>query len=208
VKSEQFSKRQQFAAFPGSKIKITRRTFADGQEGTTIAGYPILWNAISSDRGGYKVKLAKNSATFTAPTLALWAHDFSRPLASTANNSLRIGAADDVGVPIEIDLLTTTTTGADAAAYIAAEMVTGMSFSMANGFEDYSEAEQDDETILTATKYTVDEITVCINPAFIETTIGIKPDEQPALTSTHGGMSRLAQAKIKMWRATLDSLAM
>ncbi len=172
------AKQRQWFAAPDSKLKITRKDFADGKSSiVTLAGYPIVWNDTSSDRGGYKVRLAKNSATFTQPAMALWHHDFSKPLASTANGSLRIGQADDYGVPVEIDLDTNTSAGADAAAYVTSGLVKGMSFSMANGFEDYNESSEGGQKILNATKYTVDEVTITAIPAFAAATIAPKPED-------------------------------
>lgn len=160
-----------------ARIKISRKKFADGTEATTLTGYPIVWGAVSSDRGGYKVKLAKNSATFTDPVMALWHHNFAAPLSGTVNQTLRILAADDIGIPVEIDLDLNTTAGSDALAYVSSKLVGGMSFSMANGFEEYTEEKDGDDRILNVSKYTVDEVTITPIPAFSATTIGKKPDE-------------------------------
>jgi len=162
-----------------AKLKVTRRTFAAGgaEPIVTLAGYPIAWGDTSSDRGGYQVRLAKDSATFTPQVLSLWNHDFSKPLAGTANGTLRILPADDYGVPVEIDLDTATSAGRDAAAYVASGLVTGMSFSMQNGFEDFDETEKDAQTggpVVTAKKYTVDEVTITVIPAFAAAKIGLK----------------------------------
>ena len=164
-----------------ARIKISRKQFSNGQESATISGYAIVWDETSTDRGGYFVRLAPNSALFTNPVLALWSHDITRPLASTANETLRILAADEIGVPVEIDLDTATTTGADTLAYVASQLVGGMSFSMANGFEDYAESEEMDATtgkkqkILTVSKFTCDEVSPVAAPAFSATTLAVKP---------------------------------
>ena len=81
--------------------------------------------------------------------------------------------------PVEIDLDTNTTTGADTLAYVTSQLVGGMSFSMANGFEDYSESEEMDtagkkQKILTVSKFTCDEVSPVAAPAFMATTLGLK----------------------------------
>jgi HK97 family phage prohead protease len=160
---------------------VVRKKFtaANGQEQeqTTLAGYAMLWNQNSSDRGGYVVRLAPNSALFAKPTLALFNHNFSQQLGTTDNGTLRILPADDTGIPVEIDLNMGTSTGRDVAAYIDRGDIKGMSFSMANGFEEYTEAKDGDTNVLTCSKFTVDEVTVTGIPAFTNTTIGKKNDD-------------------------------
>lgn len=172
-----------------ARVRLGRRTFAaaDGsgeRSVTTVTGYPIVWNQNSSDRGGYVVRLAKGSAVFDTPCLALDAHDFARPLGTTANGSLRVLAADDVGVPVEIDL-PGTTVGRDVAENVGSKLLAGMSFSMANGFESYEEAGQDNgNAVILVTKFTVDEVSTVINPAFVNTVVAVADadddDETPA----------------------------
>lgn len=177
MKREQFTSRTTFST-GNARLKIKRQQFADGTEGVTLQGYAIVWGEKSSDRGGYSVKLAPKSAKFTDSVMALWHHDFSRPLGGTVNKTLRILAADDIGVPVEIDLDMNTSAGRDCAANVGSGLVGGMSFSMANGFEDYTEEKTDGKTVLNVTKYTVDEVTVTPIPAFAGTSVGtMDPDE-------------------------------
>lgn len=162
-------------------VKVVREKFTDAAgnpaEKATLKGYPILWNVASSDRGGYVVKLAPNSALFTAPVMALFHHNFAAPLGTTDNGTLRIGAADDKGVPIEIDLNMATSIGRDVAAWVDRGDIKGMSFAMANGFESYTESKEDGMTVVTCQKYTVDEVTVTGIPAFAQTSIAVKASE-------------------------------
>jgi HK97 family phage prohead protease len=171
-----FTGRQQFNT-KNARIAIKRKTFADGKSPiVTLTGYPILWGETSSDRGGYVVKLAKGSAVFTDPALALFHHNFESIIGNTDNQTLRVMAADDTGIHIEIDL-PDTTTGNDVAELVGKGYVKGMSFSMANGFEDYSEEKVGDQYILNVTKFTCDEVTVTARPAFTGTSIEVKPDD-------------------------------
>lgn len=199
-----------------ARLSVKRQTFEDGKPAkTTLAGYPILWGELSSDRGGYVVRLVKNSATFTTPALALYSHEFANVLGNTANGTLRIGAADDAGIPIEIDL-PDTTLGNDVGTLVAEKYISGMSFSMMNGFEDYTEEKQGDQYILNVSKFTVDEVTVCVNPAFAVTSIAVKAssgdddgDEAPAVQATlpmPGGMSRIGNARRILRAHRLHSL--
>jgi len=219
-----FSARQTFTTKAAdAKIKFSSRTFvsADGStiEIPTLTGYPIVWGATSSDRGGYKVRLNKDSANFTSSVLALWNHDFGQPLAGTTNQTLRILAADDTGVPIELDLDMNTTAGRNTAAYVRSELVGGMSFSMANGFEDYTETKDDSgDKIVNAAKYTVDEVSVTPIPAFSDSSIGVKQDDSdpeahddPAPVGTppvRGGMSKLSEAQIKLRQSRLNTFSL
>ena len=209
---QNFTSRQTYTS--NHPVKVKRKTFDNGQSPvTTVTGYPILWNQNSSDRGGYVVRLAPNSAIFSNPMLALWNHDFSKPLASTSNDTIRILAADDVGVPVEIDLDENTTAGADAAAYANSKIGLGFSFSMANGFEDYSESKEGDTNVVTVSKFTSDELTLTIIPAFAGTvsTLGTKETLEPMPVGTPpvaGGMSSVNSAKHQLRRSKLDLLKM
>src|SRR4051812_12683737 len=103
-KKVDFANRRVFTA--DAKLGITFRQAAapkpgesaaePGEWGATLAGYCIIWGALSSDRGGYQVRIAKDAVTFKTPTLGTWNHDFSRPLGNTANQTLRL-IADEIG---------------------------------------------------------------------------------------------------------------
>lgn len=75
---------------------------ADGKPGT-LSGYAIVWNALSTDRGGYVVRLRPGSARPAATTFALYNHEYADPLGRLENGTLRI-FNDDTGVRVEIDL--------------------------------------------------------------------------------------------------------
>lgn len=158
-------KRVVFSAKAG--LKFTKKPVADGAEPQNmLTGYALVWNTLSSDRGGYRVRLAPGSAVFADPCLALYEHDFRAVLGNTANGTLRV-KPDDVGVYVEIDL-PDTTSAADVAELVEDGYVGGMSFSMANGFEESTIISEGGLEIVNATKFTVDEVTVCVQPAFID----------------------------------------
>ena len=152
-----------------------RITFAAGGEGKlpTLRGYALVWNVLSSDRGGFRVRLKPGSARFDTPTFAYYEHDARQLLGNSEARTLRILPADDYGVPFELDL-PDTTTGRDVAELVKRGDIRGMSFAMVRGAEKFSEVEEDGQKILDAEDYLVDEITVTHNPAFTATSVRIK----------------------------------
>lgn len=144
---------------------------------TTLTGYALVWNTLSSDRGGYKVRLRKDSARFAVPTHALFHHDFSAVLGSTGNGTLRL-SPDDYGVRAEIDV-PDTTLGRDVAELVRRGDVRGMSFAMVDDPVATTVTEGGTK-IVDATSFLVDEVTITAVPAFDEATVGVKPAAPPA----------------------------
>jgi HK97 family phage prohead protease len=136
----------------------------------TLTGYPIVWNAISDDRGGYFVRCLPNSAKFFTPTLAYWNHDCARVLGNTANNTLRL-TPDTTGVKVEIDL-PGTSDGRDAETLVSQGYVAGMSFAMVEPPEGAIVTENGQQ-ILNVTSFLCDEVTITGIPAFVQTTIQV-----------------------------------
>jgi hypothetical protein len=182
------TKRVLFTAKPN--LAITRKTFAatpakDGAEAVeageqiTLTGYAILWNALSSDCGGFKVRFLQGSPRFTTPTLALFHHNYQAILGNTGNETLRI-IPDEIGIKVEIDL-PNTTQAADVAELVEDKYVTGMSFSML--FDDVLVTTTKTESgveIMEVSAFTCDEVTVTAIPSFTATTIGVQePEAQP-----------------------------
>lgn len=141
----------------------------------TLTGYALLWNVLSTDRGGFKVRLLPNSATFATPTLALFHHDYTLPIGNTANGTLRL-MPDEIGVKVEIDL-PDTGAGRDVEELVENGYMTGFSFAMVDAPEG-KKVTENGQTILNASKYTVDEITVTMIPAF-PTVVELAEDDEP-----------------------------
>jgi HK97 family phage prohead protease len=168
---------------------------ARGAAIATLRGYPLVWGATSTDRGGYRVRIAQNSAQFVRKVHALFEHSFDGgPLGDTDSFSLRVQPADAIGIGVEIDL-PDTQCGRDVFFLVKNKRVTGMSFSMveapwtwingvlvpdAGGSRIYSEG---GETIVEALRFLVDEVTITARPAFETTSIGVQG------TSTSAGFS-------------------
>lgn len=165
----------------------------------TLRGYALVWNTLSTDRGGYKVRLAPDSARFTTPARALYQHNPAAVIGNTANGTLRL-TSDDIGVHFEIDL-PDTTTGRDVAELVGKEYVAGMSFSMLYHPEPKGQVvTEDKEKIFNAEEFTVDEITVTGNPAFLDTSVRVKeadplPELQRAVPQSHSTDAKVAERR-------------
>jgi HK97 family phage prohead protease len=142
----------------------------------TLSGYAIVWNEVSGDRGGYKVRMLPGSAKIATPCNAFWSHDPSQPIGTTANGSLRI-TSDDIGVKVEIDL-PDTTTGRDAEELVENKYVTGMSFAMADA-PDQTTVKEGGETVVNVKSVLVDEVSITAIPAFSGTSIAVTEDDEP-----------------------------
>ena len=137
----------------------------------TLSGYALVWNLLSEDRGGYRVRLKPGSAKFATPTLALYHHDFAFVIGSSANNTLRF-SSDSVGVKVEIDL-PDTTVGYDVGELVGKGYVRGMSFAMASKPAGQMVVENGLQ-VFEATGFLVDEVTVTPIPAFHRAQVGLK----------------------------------
>lgn len=154
-----------FAAVEGRPGKIA-----------TLSGYAMVWGTLSSDRGGYKVRLRPGSARFTPTVHALYHHDYTHVIGNTANGTLRL-FPDDIGVRVEIDL-PDTTSGRDVEELVEGRYVTGMSFAMTDAPE-ANKVVENGVNILDVTGFTCDEVTVTAIPAFADTTIDVAEDDEP-----------------------------
>jgi HK97 family phage prohead protease len=139
----------------------------------TLSGYAMVWGAVSNDRGGYRVRLLPNSATFLTPTFALYHHSFRDVLARNDDGSLRI-TMDDIGAKVEIDL-PDTQLGRDLEWLVSNRKVRGMSFAMIPG--KFNETNENGQRIKNYSEYNVDEVTITAIPAFNETSIGVAEDK-------------------------------
>jgi phage head maturation protease len=191
-----FANRVEFAATPAS----------DGQP-AKLDGYPIIWGALSTDRGGYKVRLLKDSPTFSDPTDSYFEHDFRLLLGTTENATLAI-TPDDRGVRVTISL-PDTSIGRDAFVLVRDKYVRGMSFAMVEApwaIQGYTAdgpqilpvpgkarvVRENGETVVEVMSgFVVDEVTITSRPAFVETTIGVAGSESPKPAYS----ARIAQAQ-------------
>lgn len=159
-----------------SNLLVKKFTAVAGQPEkiATLEGYCMVWNTLSSDRGGFKVRLLPGSATFTTPTHALYHHDYTHVIGNTANGTLRL-IPDAFGVKVQIDL-PDTTSGRDCEELVEGKYVTGMSFSMVTS-PIFTDTVENGETIMNVSSFVCDEVTITPIPAFVDTTIGIKEDD-------------------------------
>lgn len=164
------SRRQIFTA--DSRFAVVPKS--DGKP-MTLTGYPLVWNVLSTDRGGYVVRLMPGSATFATPTMALLNHSFGNIIGNTENGTLRL-KPDDYGVKCEIDL-PDTTMGRDTAELVAAKYIKGMSFSMVTT-PDGESVTENGKTIFNASSFLVDEVTITGIPSFQDASIDVKQPGQ------------------------------
>lgn len=187
-----------------------RRIFADAKlllaeptadKPVQLAGYAMRWNSLSDDRGGFKVRLLPGSAIAATPTAALYNHNRGEVLGTTANGTLRI-SNDDVGVRVEIDL-PDTSYARDTATLVRGGYVAGMSFYMAGepAFRAIREGGQD---IIEVSRFVYDEVSVLGNPAFADTSIGIK--HFSARTALSRNKDRLRQFTLTKYRLQASEL--
>ena len=176
---------------------------------TTLTGYAILWSVLSTDRGGYKVRLLPKSARLTDNALALFSHDTKLVIGAISNGTLRY-VSDDVGLKVEIDL-PDTTTGNDVATLVGDRYVSGMSFGMLLDPAPVIVAKvENGQNILEISDFVLDEVTVLARPAFTQSSIDIKPDVSLPDGEFAGKVSaRLEQVRldrVKMDRLKLTML--
>jgi len=195
-----------------TKTKFTITPSTNGGPGT-LEGYALVWNQPSTDRGGYKVQLAPNSANFLNPTFGLANHDYSTPLARNDNNSLML-ASDNYGVKATIQL-PNTSHGRDVAQQVTDGLVDGMSFGMLDENSEFTTFtnDQNDEIDL-YTKFDCDEVSTTPIPSFTGTTLGLKGPSPFAVDRAKRCFDRInkelgpERAKLEMHRLNLYPAAL
>jgi HK97 family phage prohead protease len=183
-----------------ARFALAKPAAADSKKIATLTGYAIVWNALSTDRGGYQVRFLPNSAKFVTPTLALFHHDYAKPLATTANGTLRI-TPDDVGVKVEIDL-PDTSAGNDVEELVERGDIAGMSF-CAVEYTDFAEVKEGGNLIMNVAGFVCDEVTVTAIPAFTQTSVKVAEDDKDE--NDDGQMARVTQS-LRLERLKLDML--
>jgi len=175
---------------------------------STLRGYPIVWGAISDDRGGYHVRLGWKSATFTRQVHALLEHSFTGgPLGDTDSRSMRVLPPDEIGVAVEIDL-PDTRNGHDVFVLVRDKRLKGMSFAMVSmpwsiirGLDGSASVvpipgasrvtQENGRTIVEVLRFDCDEVSIVARPAFVDSTIS-------AAATYAKPMSVLAQHQLQL----------
>lgn len=136
----------------------------------TLTGYAIVWGAVSID--DRKASIAKGAVSFPPPEQpvhAMYCHDESMILGSTANGTLRL-TSDDYGLRVEIDP-PDTSYARDVCELVEDGYVSGMSFKIYP--KTWTDKAVNGETIRTYTAIVVDEVTITAIPAFLESSIAV-----------------------------------
>ena len=133
-----------------------------------LIGYPIVWNCLSGDRGGYVVRFSAGSGKpDPAGVLALYSHDASDVMGNTENQTLKL-STDGYGVRAEITP-PATSYARDVVELIRGKYIKGMSFGMTSGKWDTTT--EQGQKVRTFTDFTFDEVTITGVPAFTQTSI-------------------------------------
>jgi HK97 family phage prohead protease len=136
----------------------------------------MVWNVLSDDRGGFRVRLLPGSAKFVERSHALFHHSYQSILGAKENGTLRI-TPDDFGVKVEIDL-PDTQTARDVAKLVEDKYVRGMSFSMLfDPKPEFTTKSEGGIEIQEVSSFSCDEVTVTAIPSFTETTIGLAGEQ-------------------------------
>lgn len=179
----------------------------------SLSGYAIVWNVLSDDRGGYRIRLMPGSARFASVVHALWQHEYRDVLGGTDSGTLRL-RPDDVGVRFALDL-PNTTAGRDVAELVRTRRVRGMSFAMVDEPKGRRVTEGG-TSILNAENYLVDEITITPIPAFVQASVSEVTDGAAPLVGYDGpagvpvfpmGFRTRAAHALRLSRAKLDAVA-
>lgn len=167
----------------------------DGNK-VTLTGYAMKWNELSSDRGGYTVRLLPGSAKPTENCFACWAHDMADVLGCTGNGTLTL-ENDQVGVKFSLQL-PDTQRGRDAAALIGRRDVQGVSFRMETVKGDFVETPSGN--VLEVTEFTYSHVAPVAEPAFIGTNVALTltPPPPTADNNRSNAAARLRLEKLKL----------
>lgn len=174
-------------------------TAADGKL-VTLTGYAILYGVLSSDRGGYKVRLLPGSAKPTENCFACWAHDMADVLGCTDNGTLKL-ESDAVGVKFSVDL-PDTQCGRDAATLVGRKDVKGVSFRMESVRGEWLETPEGQ--VLEVSEFTYSHVAPVAEPAFIGTNVSLVVDapKPPADNNKSNAAARLRLEKLKLAHQT------
>jgi HK97 family phage prohead protease len=202
------------AADPRRRFLFTRESkFALVKAGNgvvTLKGYPIVFNQLSDDRGGYFVRIMPGSPSFVQQMFAVTDHDYGKPLGVSDAGSLRTLPSDSYGVPAEIDL-PDTTYARDLVELIDKKIVKGMSFAAIPSSVKSHETIEDGKRIVNFDSFCSDEFTVTAIPAFVGTSIGIVgsgefASEEARKTAAMRLSTLQREQRLRLQRLMLDAL--
>lgn len=144
-------------------------TFESSDDGMYLVGYAVVWNVLSSDRGGFKVRILPNSHVKPSDrdVKALYSHDGAAIVGREKNNTLKL-ESDDYGLKVRIKL-PDTQFGRDLAYLIDKGYIDGMSFGAYPQI--VNRTTEGGEEIEEYERFVMSEVTITADPAFTQTTI-------------------------------------
>jgi HK97 family phage prohead protease len=164
-----------FVPFRSAKIDVMDRI---------LTGYPIVFNSLSQDLGGFKERIAPTAVDRTLRTgtnvdaVVDHRHDTQSIIGSTDSGLMRM-KKDTRGLHVSIEPPDTTTVR-DLIVNVRAKLIKGMSF-VFRVFPDGQTWEEEDGIIVrTITDMEFNEVSVVINPAYLDTAVSARQNAADA----------------------------
>ena len=142
-------------------------------EGKKISGYALKFGQPSKDLGGFVEVITPEALKEVdlSNVFLLYGHDYSKPLASTKANTLKL-EVDEVGLHFEADLPNTTYAN-DVYENVSKKILDAMSFGFVLGVDSFDKAE-DGSTVRSIEKMkALNEISVVTIPAYDSTNVQV-----------------------------------
>jgi HK97 family phage prohead protease len=161
-----------------------------------IGGLAVVYGPLSDDRGGFRVRIAKDAARFMEPCVGLYNHNPDLLLGNTANQTLQITNRED---GIYVEMILPKVFWADAAFTLVKDgYVNGASFTCLP--DELCEYAENGITVVEYKKMLVSEFTITYMPSFVETVMDVIQD-QPQTADQ-------AQTEYARQRIAMQSLTM
>lgn len=137
-----------------------------------ISGYAVVYNSVTDIGGSFREKICPGafdkSLRERPDVLALWNHNYDRPLGRTASSTLDL-RSDRVGLWFGLNPDETTPDGLTAIGNVRRQDVSGCSFGFTVMRETWDEGDDTQLPLRTVEEAVLWEVTLCPTPAYQET---------------------------------------
>lgn len=178
---------------------------------TELTGFPIVFNSLSHDLGGFREKISPNAfdeqLSRQTDIVFLANHDTASVLGRESNNTLELNKTDN-GIRMTAKPNTNTTDGADTVARVKRKDIVGMSFGF-RVLEDEVSRNDDEEIIREIQKAEVVEVSSVTFPAYPATQISARAMEkiQQYIPNAQSDDTEASQARDTILAAVSDQTA-
>jgi len=152
-----------------------REALGDGTNSRVLVGYPIVFNSLSSDLGGWRERILPSAVTSTLGAddiVALWNHNDGMVLGRVSAGTLKLSADSD-GVQAEMSL-PDSSWGSDALEAVRRGDVLGMSFRF-SVLPDGSEWRYEGDTLVREiSNLRLYEVSPVVFPAYPATSVSVR----------------------------------